>query len=236
MAAGAIASLAKTGPDWRVPILVYHRFGPVVADAMTVRTASFDNQLSEIRKRDLRVTPLQDLLRNPTTGAMAITADDGHRSVYSEMWPRIEAARLPITLFLYPSAISNAGYALTWAQIREMLHSGLVGIGSHTFWHPNFLHEKKRLSPDAWRQFVQFQLVHSKQVLEQKLSVPVTFLAWPFGLYDDDLIHAAQDAGYKAAFTIQRRLATPSDSPMALPRFLMTDLDVGTRFERLICP
>ena len=236
MTGGAFAGFARSAPDWRIPILVYHRFGLVVADSMTVRTASFENQLGEIRKLGLRVTPLPDLLRKPSAGIIAITADDGHRSVYSEMWPIIERARLPITLFIYPSAISNASYALTWAQLREMIHSGLVGIGSHTFWHPNFAHEKKRLSPDAYRHFVQFQLIRSKQVIEQQLSLPVTFLAWPFGIYDDELIHAAEDAGYKAGFTIQRRLATPADRSMALPRLLMTDLDVGARFERLICP
>lgn len=231
-----MGAFVRSAPAWRVPILVYHRFGPVVADPMTVRTAGFENQLNEIRKLKLRVTPLPELLRNPSTGMMSITADDGHHSVYSEMWPIIERARLPVTLFIYPSAISNANYAMTWTQLREMAQSGLVGIGSHTFWHPNFGHEKKRLLPDAYRQFVRLQLGRSKQVLEQQLSLPITLLAWPFGIYDEELIHAAEDAGYKAGFTIVRRLATSADHPMALPRFLMTDLDVGARFERLICP
>src|SRR5690349_156680 len=118
IAGSALVDLDRAAPDWRIPILVYHRFGPVVADPMTVRTASFENQLSEIRKLALRVTPLPDLLRNPSAGIVAITADDGHRSVYSEMWPMIERAHLPVTLFIYPSAVSNANYALTWAQLR----------------------------------------------------------------------------------------------------------------------
>ena len=37
----------------------------------------------------------------------------------------------------------------TWAQLAEMKASGLVDIQSHTFWHPNFNVEKKRLAPDA---------------------------------------------------------------------------------------
>lgn len=236
MAGAALASAAQNTPEWRVPILVYHRFGPVVADSMTVRTASFENQIRVIRQREFRVTPLADLLRHPENGRLAVTADDGHRSVYSDMWPILARERLPVTLFIYPSAISHASYAMTWAQLREMLRSGLVSIGSHTFWHPNFHHEKQRLAPDAYRRFVQFQLVHSKQVLEQQLSVPVTLLAWPFGIYDDELIRAAKGAGYTAAFSIQRRLASSTDDRMALPRFLMTDLDTGSRLERLLCP
>lgn len=243
LAAPLKSALEKSALNWRIPVLVYHRFGPVVTDAMTVRTASFENQLSVIRKLGMRATALADVVaavRAPDTvrdsKIIAITADDGHKSVYEAMWPIIEQARLPVTLFIYPSAISNAGYAVTWGQLREMVRSGLVSIGSHTFWHPNFRNEKRRLEPRAYRPFVRFQLERSKQELEHRLSVPVRFLAWPFGIYDDELIHAAEQAGYTAAFTIERRPLTPADRLMALPRFLMTDADVDGRFEHLICP
>lgn len=236
MAGASLAGLAKSAVGWRVPILVYHRFGPVVADSMTVRTASFGNQLRVIRGRGLRITPLADVVRNPQSGSIALTADDGHRSVYSEMWPILKSERLPVMLFIYPSAISNASYAMTWQQLREMQRSGLISFGSHTFWHPNFRTEKKRRTPDDYRRFVRFQLVHSKEVLEQQLSAPIRFLAWPFGIYDDELIRAAEDAGYTAGFTIERRIASSSDNRMALPRFLMTELDAGSRLERLLCP
>jgi peptidoglycan/xylan/chitin deacetylase (PgdA/CDA1 family) len=44
---------------------------------------------------------------------VAITVDDGHLSVYTELYPLILKHRPPVTLFIYPSAISNASYALT---------------------------------------------------------------------------------------------------------------------------
>jgi hypothetical protein len=33
----------------------------------------------------------------------------------------------------------------------------------------------------------------------------------------------ARDAGYVAGFTLDRRMATPSERIMALPRFMVTD-------------
>ena len=51
------------------------------------------------------------------------------------------------------------------------------------------------------------------------------FLAWPFGIYDDDLIRRAEAAGYVAGFTLERRAATAHDQVLALPRFLVTDGD-----------
>lgn len=241
--AAPLKSAEQSPPNWRIPVLVYHRFGPVAVDSMTLRTASFENQLSVIRKQRLRVAKLAEVVaavRAPgqvhDSKVIALTADDGHKSVYESMWPIIQQERLPVTLFIYPSAISSAPYALTWDQLREMVRHGLVTIGSHTFWHPNFRNEKRRLDPKAYRPFVKFQLERSKQELEHRLSVPIPFLAWPFGIYDDELIDAARQAGYTAAFTIERRPVSPSDRLMTLPRFLMTDADVDDRFERLICP
>jgi peptidoglycan/xylan/chitin deacetylase (PgdA/CDA1 family) len=115
-----------------------------------------------------------------------------------------------------------------------MKASGLVDIQSHTFWHPNFKVDKKRLAPAAYEKFVQDQLVKSKTVLDQRLGLKVDLLAWPFGIYDDDLIKAASEAGYVAAFSIERRPVTRTEKVMSLPRFIVTDADRGDRFERLL--
>jgi hypothetical protein len=36
-------------------------------------------------------------------------------------------------------------------------------------------------------------------------------LAWPFGIYDDDLIATASQSGYVAGFTLDRRPVTPRE-------------------------
>ncbi len=41
-----VAWAASPSPAGGISILVYHRFGPVVADGMTVRTAVFEQQLA----------------------------------------------------------------------------------------------------------------------------------------------------------------------------------------------
>jgi peptidoglycan/xylan/chitin deacetylase (PgdA/CDA1 family) len=74
----------------------------------------------------------------------------------------------------------------------------------------------------------------SRSVLEQRLGGRVDLLAWPFGIHDDQLEQWARSAGYVAAFTIERRPVTRSDRMMALPRFIVTDLDRGNRFVSLL--
>src|SRR5712664_1348436 len=231
-------SEAAEPPPISVPILLYHRLGPVLTDDMTVTTPVVESQLKLIQERGYHVIPLKTLLASlddPSVAvperAVVLVADDGHRTVYTDLFPLIKKYQIPVTLFIYPSAISNpsAPYAMTWEQLAEVKASGLVDIQSHTFWHPNFKVDKKRLAPAAYEKFVQDQLVKSKTVLDQRLGLKVDLLAWPFGIYDDDLIKAASEAGYVAAFSIERRPVTRTEKVMSLPRFIVTDADRGDR-------
>src|SRR5262249_2782957 len=238
------ASSQAAEPQLSVPILLYHRLGAAVTDDMTVTTPVVEGQLKDIQERDYSVIPLKTLLADltglsePAAAApersVVIVADDGHRSVYTDLFPLMKRYRIPVTLFIYPSAISNASYAMTWEQLAEMKASGLADIQSHTFWHPNFKLDKKKLAPAAYEKLVQDQLVKSKAVLEQKFGGKVDLLAWPFGIHDAELEQAAQAAGYVAAFTIDRRPVTRTEKLMALPRFIVTDRDRGARFESLL--
>jgi nucleotide-binding universal stress UspA family protein/peptidoglycan/xylan/chitin deacetylase (PgdA/CDA1 family) len=239
----ATAARADHTPDGAA-ILVYHRFGPT-ASSTTVSDAALDDQLAWLASH-VRVAPLRlviEALRSGSPAAerpcVAITADDGHQSIYTDLYPRICRYRLPVTLFIYPSAISNAPYALTWAELSEMVASGLVSVQSHTYWHPNFHQEKARRSPADYRDFVDTQLVHSKQRLETQLGRPVDMLAWPFGIYDDELGGAARRAGYIAGFILGDRIAVPGANPLALPRLWMSDSDRASRLAAMLataCP
>jgi peptidoglycan/xylan/chitin deacetylase (PgdA/CDA1 family) len=224
-----------------VPILLYHRFGPVVADSMTVTTKVFEWQVKYLKDNGYTVIPLRQLVDYyrervppPPARSVVIVADDGHKSVYTDMIPLVKKYRFPVTLFIYPSAISNASYAMTWDQIREIKKSGFTEVQSHAYWHPNFKREKRRLKPDEYDKFVEMQLKKSREKLEKELGVRVDMLAWPFGIYDDELVRKAQEAGYIAGFTIERRHATDADAVMKLPRFIMVNADVGKNFERIL--
>jgi peptidoglycan/xylan/chitin deacetylase (PgdA/CDA1 family) len=227
--------------DARVPILLYHRFGPVVSDSMTVTTAAFKSDLEYLKRNGFTVIPLRRLINYylrkeppPPPRSVVIVDDDGHKSVYTEMLPLVKKYHIPVTLFIYPSAISNASYAMTWDELRTLEKTGLFDLESHTYWHPNFKREKKRLSAAEYNKFVEMQLRKSRQRLEKELHTRVDMLAWPFGIYDDDLMKRAADAGYKAAFTIQRRSAGSRDKIMAIPRYLMRDSDKGKAFGMIV--
>ena len=222
-------------------ILLYHRFGPVVHDQMTVRTVTFRTQLEYLKQHGYPIIPLKTLVNYllghgpaPPARAVVITVDDGHASVMTEMLPLVREYRVPVTLFIYPSAISNASYAMKWDQLAELSRTGLFDIQSHTYWHPNFKTEKRRLSPAEYRSFETVQFTKARTVLRNKLGVDATMLAWPFGIYDDELITTAGQSGYVAGFTLDRRPVTPRERMMALPRYLVLDSDSGRTFAAML--
>lgn len=227
--------------SFRVPILLYHRFGPTVADGMTITTPVFESHMKYLHDNGYKVIPLRQLIEHyrgkapaPGPKSVVIVEDDAHKSVYSDMLPIIRKYRYPVTIFTYPSAISNAKYAMTWDQLRELKKTGLVDIQSHTYWHPNFKKERRKLTPQALESLVMTQLKKSKGRLEKELGGQVDLLAWPFGIYDDYLIKKATEAGYIATFTIERRHSASSDSVMKLPRYLMVNADSGKAFVQLL--
>lgn len=224
-----------------VPILLYHRFGPMVADSMTVTTPVFVSHLEYLKANGYVVIPLRKLVdyrlrKGPPLPpkSVVITIDDAHKTVYTEMFPLVKKYRIPVTLFVYPSAISNASYAMTWDQLREVKKSGLFDIQSHTYWHANFKQDRKKMSQQEYEKSVDMQLRKSKSRLEKELGSTVDMISWPFGIYDDWLCAKATEAGYIAAFTIDRRQVTGSDAIMKLPRFLLTNANKGKAFEWIV--
>lgn len=236
---GELRNRSESFQAIQVPILLYHRFGPMASDSMTVTTDNFKSDLKYLSDNGYRVIPLGDLVgyylgrkKPPLPGAVAITVDDGHKSIYTDMLPLVKKYQIPVTLFIYPSAISNATYAMTWSQLRELKETGLFDLQSHTYWHPNFKKDKARLKPAEYETSVVMQLKKSKERLEKEFSARVNMLAWPFGIYDDDLIRKAKEAGYVATFSMERHPASNDDHVMILPRFLMTNGERAKTFAR----
>ena len=237
------STAASAAEDVAVPVILYHRFGPTVADSMTTKTSVFEAQMKWLKDNGYTVIPMRTLVNYllgqgppPPPKSVVLCADDGHKSVYTDMLPIVKKYNYPVTLFLYPSCISNpkAPYAMTWEQIAELQKTGLFDMQGHTYWHPNFKKDKKKLKPEEYQKELDQQLLKSKNVLEKKLGTKVDLLAWPFGIYDDELEKYAAKAGYVMAFSIDRRLDSRSEPIMAEPRYLMANSDGVKGFAAIV--
>ncbi len=216
-------------------VLMYHCFHPDAPAKWTVTTPVLEKQLQWLKRRNYSVKTLKSVLAGLEQGsaerhAVAITVDDGDRSVYTEMFPLIRDYRIPVTLFVYPSAISVAPEALSWAQLETMLASGLVDVQSHSLTHPSFREERARRRLTDFMAFAAHELRESRAMLADRLGVTADVLAWPHGVHNRLLENMAEDAGYTAAFSVKGDAKKPSNR-FAIPRVNVAERHRGNRFD-----
>jgi peptidoglycan/xylan/chitin deacetylase (PgdA/CDA1 family) len=224
-----------------IPVLCYHNLNPVKPGSMNMKPEKFEAQIKWIKDHGYNIIPLQDAVAylqgkrdSLPPKSIVITADDGWKSVYTFMYPIVRKYQIPVTLFIYPQTISEGKNAMTWDELKELQQTGLFAIQSHTYDHPNFKQMKRHLSPEKYTQYVKMQMVKSKQILEEKMGTKITLLAWPFGIYNDNLEKQAADAGYDMAFTIDYKPANRSYRPEAQPRFMIIDALSQKTFEGIV--
>jgi peptidoglycan/xylan/chitin deacetylase (PgdA/CDA1 family) len=228
--------VGEAEPVGTIQVLTYHRFENREKPSGTVVSpATFAAQMRWLAEHQMKVMKLGDVPQAANTGditgqSVAITADDGWRSVFTEMFPVIQRHAFPITLFINPPMIGRGGAFLTWPMVAEMRASGLVDIQAHTLSHPNFNEERRKRAPADYAAFIRHEIADCRTTLEDKLSAKVDSIAWPFGIHAPELEAAAQDAGYTAAYALGSRPVTAEAPNFALPRAQIYEPDGTARF------
>ncbi len=120
---------------------------------------------------------------------------------------------------------------LSWGELRLISEEGLVSVQSHALTHRAALGKGKPYRPpNDWRIYslpedirekvkpgteltsiliadkreAERELSLSKSILEEKLGKEVNAVAWPWGIYDGELVEMAKRLGYKFCFTTER--------------------------------
>lgn len=112
-----------------------------------------------------------------------------------------------------PPDLNLPNQVLRWEDIRQMSKSNIT-FGAHTVTHPVL----SRISAAELKQ----EIDGSKKSIENRLQLPVSHFAYPFGQTDDyDLQakYAVRSAGFKTAVTTIWGLNDPEDDPLELKRF-----------------
>ncbi len=175
-----------------------------------------------------------------------LTFDDGLASAYHHVLPMLREEQIPATLAIVPSFLdrppADLPAVLTWDQLREIAHSGWVEIASHTDalhvlapGNPQgsmtaavstrlYLAEEGRYEDRAeYRARIAEDLARSKQVLEERLGVPVRALAWPYGEHTAVARELARQSGFTATLGLDGGAARVVDlAERLVPRHLVT--------------
>ena len=205
-------------------IFCYHRLVDKVRYPGTeITTAAFEAEMKQLKDAGITVISLQDLLawkrgeKNIPPRCAVITFDDGWKSQYEVAWPILKKFGYPVTMFIYTEGVRGGslggGEAITWEQLAEMRDNG-VDIQAHTATHQDLREghnimlvsggkrTRTKLTRPQYEEWVQNEVVGSKQLLEQRLGIKVNCFAVPFGNYNEHVKELARNAGYEAMFTV----------------------------------
>lgn len=144
------ARVAWGGNGVRIPVLLYHHLSENEPESGTVLHPDTFARHMELLKRE-GYTPIttDELLAFVDEGIalpdkpVLITFDDGYLSNYELAFPILREYHFPATIFIIGSSVGHkqyykdTSYALTphfgQEEIDEMLASGLISFGSHTY-------------------------------------------------------------------------------------------------------
>ena len=208
-------------------ILTYHSLDHS-GSVLSTPPGTFAEQMRVLFELGVPVVGLNEL-RQAVRGAsaaqdlVAVTFDDGFRSVYEHALPVLQRYGFPATVFLVTNYCGRTNGWPTqpihverralfgWAEVKEMSRAG-IGFGSHTRTHPD-------LTTLAGRQAKE-ELVASKQTIEDAIGRPVEALAYPYGACDARVKHLAQ-AHFRLACSTRLGLLGSGSDLFALERLDM---------------
>ena len=218
-------------PVWsRLPALMYHSVSAVGGPLrdLAVPPGRLAEQLHALTAAGYRLVGLTEALDLLGTGCtdklVAVTFDDGYRDFLTAGVPALQAAGARATLYASVGHLGgHAGWLgahapafgpmLTWPELAEVAAAG-IEIGNHSLIH----HPLDVLTPGELRE----QVVSSHDQLEQRLQIRIRSFAYPHGYNSRRVRETVAAAGHDNATEVGRRVHTPGERRLAVPRFQPT--------------
>ncbi|MDP3988139.1 MAG: polysaccharide deacetylase family protein [Candidatus Levybacteria bacterium] len=195
---------ASSLATFRVPILLYHYIeyvqdkGDTIRQSLNINPYIFEHQiktLSDAGYTFMTVSQLADVLdgkRELPKDPVLITIDDGHWDVYTDVLPILKKYNARATVYVISGFIGYGDF-LSEDQLKKVIESGLVEIGSHTVHHVGL---SGKFSP-----VVEHEVNESKKTLENNYHLKIVSFAYPGGSFDQKAIDIVKAAGYKIALS-----------------------------------
>ncbi|MGH2958745.1 MAG: polysaccharide deacetylase family protein [Solirubrobacterales bacterium] len=208
-----------TGPhEDPVPILMYHVTKAAPAGTpypeLWVTPADFKGQMDWLADNGYTGITMAQLFKYWDDGfklpakPVVISFDDGYPSHAKTARPVLAKHHWPGVLFLEERNVNNPETGLTQTMVKSLLASGWE-LGSHTISHPDLT----TLGPSE----LEAEVAGSRTKISERFDVPIDFFCYPAGKFDEGVVAAVEDAGYKGAVTVEEGIATP-DKPYELNR------------------
>jgi peptidoglycan/xylan/chitin deacetylase (PgdA/CDA1 family) len=188
-----------------VPVLCYHQFSKKkTRTKIAVSAEMFDKQMAYLKDNGYNVISLSTLhnfmnfKQRPPKNSVVITIDDGWKTMKTIALPILKKYGFKATLFVYTDLIRSEpnNVTLSWNEIKEMVDEGIIDVQSHTASHTDLT----MLSEES----LEKELAASQRMIQEKLGLNVTSIAYPYGTVDEQVVEKLKKYGYEAGFTVIR--------------------------------
>lgn len=186
-----------------IPVLMYHHIQPNAEaeskgqKALSVDNGQFDLQMGYLVSSGYSVISAKQLVdalisHTQLSKSIVVTIDDGYNDIYSYAYPILQKYHIIANLMIPTGLMGGADY-LSWGQLEEMVHSGLVYVGDHTWSH----YAVTQGSNDK----IKYEIATGKQQLQDHTGQNVNLFTYPYGAFSNNAISALQQAGFVGAFS-----------------------------------
>lgn len=189
----------------KLPILMYHYVeknmpkDSLIRKKLTINPAIFERQLVTLKQAGYKfyfVREIPDLISGKiglAKNSVVLTFDDGYKDFYTVVLPLLKKYQAKATVFVINNTIGGRAY-LDTEQIKELIDSGFVEIGSHTLDHVA-LKDKSALEQRR-------QIEESKINLEKRFNIKINTFAYPYGSFSLDTAEIVRGAGFSCAVSV----------------------------------
>lgn len=219
----------------KVPILMYHyiRVNPnpkdTLGNSLSLAPDKFEAQMAYLSQNgytSISLDTLYGIFNNQTQAPkkpIILTFDDGYIDFYTTAFPILKRYNMKAVSFI-PTGLMNQGYYMSWDQIKQIYSSGLVTFEAHSITHANLI--------SLSRNRLMKELQDSKNVLQAQTGYPVNFIAYPYGVSNQQVQNMSRQVGFVGGLGTWFGKATTAS--MNLPRIRVTgQMDLKTFVLRL---
>jgi peptidoglycan/xylan/chitin deacetylase (PgdA/CDA1 family) len=246
-AAKALSSSASLPTE--LPVICYHRFGPEEkSDPLKIAPKRLAEQLRWLRHQGYEsvncaqvLAFMQGHLEGLPAKPILLSVDDGYRSGWSVGGPIFNRYGFKAVYFIITDQVGASKNFLNWDDLQDILAHGFE-VQSHTMDHTNLgkpvsfkipVGSDENLEEDTGSRVTKYEmpidyhtrlrseLEGSRKVLEEKLGITITTLAYPFGAYNPVVQSYAQASGYQLILTVSGGLNLPGDDPLRARRIIL---------------
>jgi peptidoglycan/xylan/chitin deacetylase (PgdA/CDA1 family) len=230
-----------------LPILMYHSISESVNPKFkqfTVQPSLFAEQMAYLHQQEYVPITVAQLAAILFRGEgelpprpVILTFDDGFADFFENALPILKLHNFVATLYVATAFVGRTSswlkyesednrLMLSWEQLKEISMSG-IECGAHSHTHPQL--------DTLFDAVVLDEATQSKKLLEDHLSQKVISFAYPFGYYTSRTRQIICEAGYTCACAVRHKMASESDNPFSLARFMVRpDTNIDTFAAMLI--